>query len=708
MGVDLREKVKKYIKANYGKFSVLDVSEKFGVSPKDVEEYIIDDLPKEMEEEQGKGMPASGPLQSTIPGWINKTLIALVLLAIATLIIALTISQLSNNDLWQHLKNGQMILQTKRFQYADPYSCNAAGTPWINEAWFSGVIFYIIYLIVGVNGIIYLKTLCILMMTGLVLLACHKLKTEFILFVPLTVFMIFNVGVRFLARTEMFSYCFISAYLLIIMLYKYRRSSKNILYLLPILQIFWSNMHGSFIVGLIILAVFTGCETIRLLVNRYITFWQKDLMTWRRLKPLYIIFLLTLLACLINPYGARLLLQPFHITMRNKEYIKTIYEWQSPFESPTFRGSYAFKYYVIWMFLLGAAFIANLKRTDLSNLILSAIFFIMAAKMHRNITIFTIATCPVIALNFQQAGSDFLHFEDRKLKDILKSFGMIIIIGIMIPLIMISFKHGYIYRKNSSKPFGLGVASNMPIMATEYIKANHIKGCCFNSYTYGTYLIFHCFPDVRVTMDSRAEHVYGEEFYRRHQRALYDVNVFEQIMDEFGIEFILLKYQDGDLARHCEYLNRTGDWALVYFDDSCFLYIRRLDEYKELIARDELKYIHPLLTMEQSKIRMDDLDDYIREGERILGITPKYPFPHMILLNLYGAKGDWPKVVEHGEFLISNRYGNYSTFMLMGSAYIYLNKPERAKDMYQKALEKQPGSKEALRALEILRMPSNT
>ncbi|MGA1864866.1 MAG: tetratricopeptide repeat protein [bacterium] len=755
----MKEKVKRYIKENYGKCSVNEVAQKFNVSHRAVEEYIINEIHVEEEKEREK-TSQSPPEKNNGLIWANRTLITLILVAFAILIVALTVSQLSNNDLWQHLKNGQMILQTHKFQYTDPYSCNAAGKPWINEAWFSGVVFYIVYSLIGVNGIIYLKTLVILLMAALVLLNCYKLKTKFLLFIPLTVFMIFNVGVRFLARTEMFSYFFIAAFILILMQYKYRRPNWRILFLLPILQIFWSNMHGSFIVGLFIIAIFTIGETARLLFNRFVTSWQRDLLTWERLKPLYIIFSLTFLACLVNPYGFRLFIQPFYVVFHKSEYIKTIYEWQSPFESKTFYTSYAFKYYVVWMHLLGLSFFLNIKkfnptnlilslsfylmavffmtaeshrdlklfiifiglfflinieRLDLTNFILSLFFFIMAAQMHRNITIFTIATCPIIALNFQQAGNDYIEITDQKFKQLIDAGGGIVLLLILIPLIRISFKNGYIYRKNSSKPFGLGVAANMPIDATKYIQANHIKGCCFNSYTYGTYLIFHCFPDVRVTMDSRAEHVYGEEFYNRHQRALFDVNTFKGILEEFNIEFILLKYQGGDyLVNHCEYLKESGEWAMVYFDDSCFLYIRRLPEYSKLIARDEYKYIHPLLTLRESRVSKEEIDEYINESERNLASNPGYFFPHLMLLNLYSAKNRWDRAIEHGEFLISRGHKNFSIFLVMGLAYENLKEFDKAEDMYIKAMALNPNSREASKAIErieILKkreLPSDT
>ena len=41
MSVFLKEKVKRYIKENYGKFSINEVAQKFNVSPIVIEEYIL-------------------------------------------------------------------------------------------------------------------------------------------------------------------------------------------------------------------------------------------------------------------------------------------------------------------------------------------------------------------------------------------------------------------------------------------------------------------------------------------------------------------------------------------------------------------------------------------------------------------------------------------------------------------------------------------
>lgn len=121
-----------------------------------------------------------------------------------------------------------------------------------------------------------------------------------------------------------------------------------------------------------------------------------------------------------------------------------------------------------------------------------------------------------------------------------------------------------------------------------------------------------------------------------------------------------------------------------------------------------------MLTLKQSKVPKDEIEGYISESERNLTWNPGFFFPHLMLLNLYTAKGQWSKAVEHGGFLISHRHKNFSIYMVMGLAYENLKNFDMAKNMYKNAKALNPKSKEAdkgIERVEILKrsgLPSNT
>ncbi|HCJ67455.1 MAG TPA: hypothetical protein DHV62_09105, partial [Elusimicrobia bacterium] len=78
------------------------------------------------------------------------------------------------------------------------------------------------------------------------------------------------------------------------------RLSKQVkkLYLLPLLMLFWANLHGTFFLGLVILGAYILGE---LLQRSYFRSSSDNIPI--SLKPLLLTFTTCLLITLINPYG---------------------------------------------------------------------------------------------------------------------------------------------------------------------------------------------------------------------------------------------------------------------------------------------------------------------------------------------------------------------------------------------------------------------
>jgi len=82
-----------------------------------------------------------------------------------------------------------------------------------------------------------------------------------------------------------------------------------------------------------------------------------------------------------------------------------------------------------------------------------------------------------------------------------------------------------------------------------------------------------------------------------------------------------------------------------------------------------------------------------------------------MLLNLYSAKRQWQKAVEHGEFLIAGRHKNFSIYYVMGLGYENLKNLDKALEMFKNAKALNPKSKEAqkgIERIERLRLPSKS
>ncbi|MGA1825291.1 MAG: tetratricopeptide repeat protein [bacterium] len=684
----LKEKVKRYIKENYGRFSIAKIAHDYSISPVCIENYILDELDVEKEETHEIKDHRS----------ISKVLVWFLILLLTALIFSINVSKMTNNDIWIHLKNGELILKNKKFLYTDSYSFRTIGMPWMNHEWLAGVIFYLVHLISGVNGLILFKTLIFIMMALILLRTSVITKQEFAFFFPLIVFVQYNITVRSLVRPHIFTYLFVTLYMYILFAYKYQK--KDFLWSIPILHLLWVNIHGGWFVGSVLLFVFAAGETFRLLLNRYISFWQKDIISWPRQKKLYLVILVAYMVIILNPTGIKTYTYPLDLTKKST-FMSQIYEWQPPFESPTFKKSYAFKYFIAWIALLVLSFLLACKYLDFTNLGLSLLFFYMAFRMHRNITFFTLATMPIIGINFTRFLRGIAALYNKLWLNIDLSLKFIYIILVVI-FTFHGFKYGYRYRSRSGKEFGVGIGSNMPTNAVAYAKKRGLKGNCFNPYTYGAMIINQLYPDTRVVMDSR-DLPYGEKLYLEHQYAMIDVNYFVQMDEQYHFDYLMLDYTRDLLKKHFEYLEKHKDeWAVIYFNEQSIIYARREPQFEEIIKEDEYHCLHPVLTFEKEKFKAKHLDCLLDESLRNLRENNQIHNVRILWQTISLNLKRYDDALEEAKDLVKIWPDDYRIITFMAQLYYLKKDKKQARKMLNKALSINPAYDKARELLKTL------
>jgi tetratricopeptide (TPR) repeat protein len=192
-------------------------------------------------------------------------------------------------------------------------------------------------------------------------------------------------------------------------------------------------------------------------------------------------------------------------------------------------------------------------------------------------------------------------------------------------------------------------------------------------------------------MDSR-DLPYGESLYLEHQEAMMDVRKFEALFHNYHIDYIILNYQQDDLLAHFQYLKKTGEWVLVYFDDRNVVYVRNTPENKKLIERDGYFFLHPVLTLEQRGIDAQDVPQYIQECKRCIQRNPSLIFPRIILQNIYVAQGELNEAVNMGKEMVRIEPQNARWYILLGETYLQMNDSRQANACFKKATEIDPAA----------------
>lgn len=170
-------------------------------------------------------------------------------LALAPLISLSFLFSIHAYDYWWYLRLGRDILLQGTIPVTDTISWTQAGKPVIYQPWLAGLLFWWIYNLGG-STLTYLLRGVVLAITFGVLwrLACNASNPR--LATVLVLIMGVSSASNWQMRPQLFAYpCFA---LCLYSLYLWQDGKDKALWLLPVSVVFWSNLHGSFALALIL------------------------------------------------------------------------------------------------------------------------------------------------------------------------------------------------------------------------------------------------------------------------------------------------------------------------------------------------------------------------------------------------------------------------------------------------------------------------
>ena len=202
-------------------------------------------------------------------------------LGVTALLLAAATITTADSDLWGHLRFGLDTLETWSLPSADPYSFTQ-DLPWINHEWLSELVMALAWSAGGPPGLALLKGLLVASSLFLVWQALRPvdLGVRFVLFAAAAAS---TAPVARTLRPQLWTLLFL---LILCRLLVERRVRTQ--RWLPVLFALWANLHGGWIVGVGVLAAWSGV----------------DALATRRLDPQRLVVVFASLgATLLTPYG---------------------------------------------------------------------------------------------------------------------------------------------------------------------------------------------------------------------------------------------------------------------------------------------------------------------------------------------------------------------------------------------------------------------
>jgi hypothetical protein len=415
-----------------------------------------------------------------------------------------------------------------------------------------------------------LASVVVLCLTSALLfrLVCRHCENRLIA-IGATFLAISGSAIHWLARPHLFSLLFTVILLLMLSSIEDMESSDarklRLLWAMPPMFVVWTNLHGGFLVGIMVLGMYAAGALAGWLFETDQVRRSGFLQSARR-------YALTALACaaasFVNPYT-------YHLHTHIVEFFRDPYHFEniSEFQSLSFHAT-ATRYLEIMIVLAVAASVWNLTRRNFTPLILTLGWAHAALLMARNIPLFLLISAPIIAGAVQEwlraaqtadLPAWFLKRVDA-LREAAMEFGSLdaaprlhlasaVVIGFI--------GAGLIYGHSASPTWRAEYDPKVyPARALEHIQAAGDAKRIFADDEWGDYLAYRLYPTGgKVFVDGRSD-FYGGDFERRYIDVLNVNYKWQTTLDGYCVDTMLLR-ADSPLAGAVKESQR---WRLDYDD----------------------------------------------------------------------------------------------------------------------------------------------
>lgn len=467
-----------------------------------------------------------------------------------------------DSDLWWHLRAGEEMLRTGKPLLHDVFSYTRSGAEWINHSWLSEVILAQSDRWLGYLGPGLWVALLATLSMGLVYFQMEgrAFLRAFVIILASAV-----SGVVWSPRPQTASLALFA--LTGLLLYQYKWRGRDRLWMLVPAFILWSNLHGGYPLGLLLIGAYIAGEVLNHLRLRPVA------LPWKRILRLALWGAAAFLVVAINPNGAQMYLIPFK-TVNVGVLQQFIQEWASPDFHDLVQQPF------LWM-LFATVIAMTLARRPVDGTDLAAftLFGALALVARRNFGPFALAAAPVLsrslsALMCEWWGSVrmpekvavFLKREGSAIRSDIRP-GLAKAINLTVVALIAFVAVAKLAVVNHPALVESQIQAAFPAGAVEYLRRNQPEGEIFNAYNWGGYLLW-ALPGIQVFVDGRTD-LYGDEILGEWIKIVQGEDGWQAALDRWQARLVLLE-PDRPVVK----LLPQNGWKLLSQEEGYVLYGR--------------------------------------------------------------------------------------------------------------------------------------
>ena len=505
----------------------------------------------------------STPTVDFAPHWLRTSATTTLLVAIAgTAFLYLASRPLWHTDLWDHLNYGNLILKTGTVPDMEPLMTMAAGVRMVNVAWLSQLGMAALNQNFGLTSLQFLSALLgagsLFLVSRLALLRGQSAAAGILAGM---VFLRLNFHELLVIRPQL-------AGLLLYCIVLYRvfqplKFSRLTLVLFPLLFAVWANLHGSFALGLFLLAVSVAGRWGDVLIrSRSLNLSFADPEALRALLLLQ----LCAAAALLNPSGLAVYTEIFSVSQNPN--VESMFEW-SPLTLRSANG----QWYAVAVLLAAFSLKITPRRIRCGEVLALVGTGLLAAWSARMLNWFAPVAGLVIGVHLT-AGLRGLRTAVRvRTPSEPAVLWSIASVGLLWIVVAITPFGKHLLRGTTPDDSRL-LSQQTPVRTVEFLNGleNIPRGIAFVPAEWSGYVMNRGPQAVRPLVNLHV-HLMPEEIWKDYLRLIRGPSDWSSIMDEYGMNLaIVSKTEQPALVRK---IRDSADWKAEYEDRQGVVFVRR-------------------------------------------------------------------------------------------------------------------------------------
>ena len=472
-----------------------------------------------------------------------------------------------------HIRTGQLMWSGHTVPRVDPFSSTMQGQPWFAWEWLYDAGIGAIHHWAGLNGVVFASALAIALTFAVLFRMMLARGANLIVAVGLLMLVFAASTIHFLARPHVLGWLLTLIWFGILDRYEKEGNDRGLLWL-PMLILLWVNLHGSFVVGFVLLGIYVLAALMGAMFGPADDDRRTALLRARKL-------VIAGLACLVltfaNPYGYKL-----HIHIYRYLTDRFLMDHIDEFLSPNFHGL-AQKCFAAIILLAFIGVVAGRKRVCVSHLLIILFAVYSGLYAARNIPLSSMLLVLIVAPQFsswlREAAGTSISEGVKLFAEAVESFGSRMRVldaatqGHLWPILAVlagMWICGLGGRLGTARVLAADFdPSRFPVAAADLLEGSRTTENVFCPDRWGGYLIYRLYPGVRVAVDDRHD-LYGAEFLKQYLKVVHGEAGWQEALAGMNAGWVLVS---SDSALASLLAGRPG-WRPVYQDETAALYRR--------------------------------------------------------------------------------------------------------------------------------------